>query len=235
MEGLGIFTYFSAEILLFIEFMDIPIFSLNFVPMKANDEVRVDVMVSNLPPHFLGAAFDLVADFESWGFVRAELGELFNVPDHTFILTTRRDQPARLVFGMSLERNFVLAAVPDGENRLVSFYIKTSSQGWPKFSFNHGVLSVFDGQRRDIADVQWQGGQFTLLRFPRVLWAEFTSHNQTQQLTTNTQALSDNVFGSDRPGNAIADVYWLMSVVLVFSFVVLLVFFIIYRFGRKSD
>ena len=58
---------------------------------------------------------------------------------------------------------------------------------------------------------------------------------QSQEITSQSQVLDDNLFGPDRSANPIADVYWLLGTVLLLSFLVLLGLILLSRLGRKPE
>ena len=133
-----------------------PTFSIQFHAL-APDLLRADVTVQHLPENFLGAAFDLVIDGGKIDLRDHGVGAVFPRRDDVLYLASLRQQPQRIVFGVSVKGGKVFQP---GDGILASFYFQHEVHEELSFRFDHGVLSIFENGRKDLAKVAWNDATF---------------------------------------------------------------------------
>lgn len=129
---------------------------------------RLDVMGKDLPRNFLGVAFEIsIKDstnfLKDWSYQKFELNGDLNNPEKILSLATFKTNPARVVFGLTFKQG---SAITFKNGKIVSFYLSLPKSELNQnllFHFDRKVLSVFDGERKDLSAVSWQDGQFDFL------------------------------------------------------------------------
>ncbi len=121
--------------------------------IESDGQMRLDLVIENMPKKFLGLATDLVFDNPAAlkQFDRFEFGPVFNLiegENKPFFLTKAEDD--RLVFGMAQKGN-QLQKLEDG---IVGMFYFQQPLDF-KLGFEHAVLSLFDQGRMDVEEVEW--------------------------------------------------------------------------------
>lgn len=190
------------------------------------DVVRVDVVAGGLPANFLGTAFDLT--FEgNWRFDHDELCGFFDQEDgHILQLVSSQPQNHRVVFGL---------AVASGEYSkpsdgcVASFYFHVQELKTGKISFENARISVYQNGRRDMPDVQWEGGFINL-----PLYSKAPQVTQEMTLTQQTvKTLQADLFRS-LADPSLVNVYGVLLITLALALAVFLGILAYFRFRRKK-
>lgn len=145
--------------------MPTPSFSFQLQALDQQGHIRVDVLARNLPQKFLGTAFDLHMDTQGWKYEKYELGPLFTEPHNVLSLATQKNNPDRVIFGVTLKQGKSIQVL---EGKIASFYItlpvsrfSEEAMNTPlEIHFDHGVLSTYENARMDVRDVKWSDGAF---------------------------------------------------------------------------
>ena len=117
--------------------------------------IKIDVRAENVPKDLFGVSFYLRIEGGGWKLKRFESGNVFEGAD-PMVLVKEKDGDF-IVAGMSL-RLMDEVRVTDGV--LLSFFVEPKENGNYVTSFENGVASVFDGGRKDLDNVVWEGGKF---------------------------------------------------------------------------
>jgi hypothetical protein len=128
------------------------IVSLSSVQVQAN-LVRLDVLIKDAPLDLFGVAFHVKVKGGGWEVSKWEVGDVFPLAVQPLTLVSTQKDTSEIVAGLSLKRGYKAASQ---EGKLLSFYLETSGQEPLSFEFTDGVVSAFQAQRRDLADVIWQ-------------------------------------------------------------------------------
>lgn len=128
--------------------------------------LRLNIMASNVPDNFLGAAFHLQIKGISWQLEKFSAGELFNNTDPLVLAAEKslKDGTKEIVFGASLKNGQKISGgnVGSSNGSLAAIFLKTgdsngeSVQGNLQFEFSDEHFSVYEAGRKDLSDVTWQ-------------------------------------------------------------------------------
>lgn len=161
---------------------------------------RIDVLIQHLPEHFVGLGFDLMMDGSDWSFEKYELGEIFHQPENVLVLATQKDQPARLVFGLSLKGDSLDTPPKLFDGTVVSFYLRAPEVN---FQLANQVLSVLDQGRKDVAEVTWQAQPLALPEAIAELSVEEAHDEPVEQETQQVvDPLAGNMDSTERSSNS---------------------------------
>jgi hypothetical protein len=183
----------------------------------AENQVRVDVVLKNVPEDLFGAAFHLKAEGVGWVLKRFEAGDVFSAAGFEPMILAEEKSGGKgdkeIIFGISLKRTDAVT-VRDGV--LARFYLQTEGDGTLKMEFSDTRLSILDSSGRDIGNADWESGSFNLAAL------------KMQQSELQTNLLRADDIGAFQL-NGFTGVY----VVMVVCLAVFLVFFIVYLFYKR--
>ncbi len=133
-----------------------------------NNIVRADVYIKNAPVHFLGLAFELNIEGQTWGLQKYELGPVLKKPSELLVLATKRAEPkSRIVFGLSYKGKTLInkeKTTPD-DGKMISFYLQIPATNRLKFTFSQNIISVYEKGRKDLQNVIWINKEIDLKPF----------------------------------------------------------------------
>ncbi len=162
----------------------VPTFYLEVV--NVNGQYRVDLIGENIPKKFLGIAFDLEFKntsgefYNAWNFVRFELGSDFKNQENILSLASFKQNPARLVFGLSFKQG---TSIDFQNGKLASFYVSnlmgTNLDQDLLLHFERTVMSIFDKGRKDVAGVKWKDSQIDFAKI-QIAEVKTVSENLTE-------------------------------------------------------
>jgi len=132
--------------------------TLTFQPVLLSPgHLRLDIFFHDPPAQFLGMGFDLVSSLNSWDFDHYELGSAFEIPEDVLALAVQKEQPKRLVFGLSLKGKELKNSLPLQSEEVTHLYFSLKDADRFDFKLQNPVLSVLEnGTRHDLTDVRWQ-------------------------------------------------------------------------------
>ncbi len=132
------------------------IVSLSSAQVQAN-HVRLDVFIKDAPVDLFGVAFHVKVKGKGWDVSKWEVGDVFPLAVQPLTLVSTQKDTSEIVVGLSLKRGYKAASQ---EGKLITFYLQTSTQEPLSFELKEGVVSTFQAQRKDLADVIWQNSTF---------------------------------------------------------------------------
>jgi len=208
--------------------------------------VRVDVVGNHLPEDFLGIAFDLVIRDE-WRFEHSELCGGFEQQDRKIIHLTSSQpgqtlEQTRLIFGLTVTEG---GYSDPQDGCMARFYFhsddfQTTSHEDVEVLFERTTLSIYKNGRRDLADVQWEGG---FLNAPESVDAapQTPSHPASQQVFTQ-QTVSSQQYDPFQTAKAdlfqsfdapLLNVYMVIFAALALAMAIFFTVWLYYRLRRK--
>lgn len=161
---------------------------------------RIDVLIESLPEHFVGLGFDLMMDQADWSFEKYELGGIFHQPENVLVLAVPKDEPSRLVFGLSLKGESLSIPPKLSDGTVVSFYLRAHEVN---FQLANQVLSVLDQGRKDVTDVTWEvpGGSTSVISEPiSGSWLESPLSEPQETFETPDGSVVEAVHSPENPG-----------------------------------
>lgn len=195
--------------------------------------IKINVKAENVPKDLFGVSFYLRIDGEGWDLKGFESGNVFVGVDPMVLV---REKDGYIVAGMSLRLNDV-AGLNDGV--LLSFFVEPKANGDYVMSFENGVASVFEGGRKDLDNVAWEGGEFGVTGILAdenvvLLSGEDDADEDAEVLFAGlTEARADVLVmqtrGEGAGESALLDVYIFLAVALL---VMLAGYLVYWRFGK---
>ncbi len=117
--------------------------------------IKINVRAENVPNNLFGVSFYLRIEGGEWKLKGFESGNVFEGAD-PMVLVKEKDGDF-VVAGMSLR---LMDEVRTTDGLILSFFIEPEVNGDFNMVFENGVASVFDGGRKDLDNVVWEGGEF---------------------------------------------------------------------------
>lgn len=194
------------------------------------DTARVDVLVRELPDHFLGTAFDVKVP-EGWHFDHHELCGVFSPEEQNiFHMASPRTDDGGVIFGLTAAGG---GYGDPADGCLVRFYFALDNPSPGEISFDHTALSVYRNGRLDVSDVRWTGASYGVP--PQITSAGVPVPMQEAvdtRFLQGAQAGKADFFGS--LDSSLVNIYVLLFITLVLAAAVFLVFLAYFRLRPKD-
>ena len=182
---------------------------------------RLDVEIENAPEDLFGVAFHLKFDSAEWNLGKYEAGNVFNIKDaEPILLASSKSENDELIFGISLKKGDEVV-ISDGI--LTSFYLNINGDEEVTIDFTDNYMTVFDKQRVDLEDVEWNGLEINL--------GEADTNEYSLYSSDIGQANILNNDPSSSPMDSTIMVYSLMLISLIAILVIVVSVFLV----RKSS
>ena len=181
----------------------------------------MDVEIENAPEDLFGVAFHLKFDSAEWNLEKYEAGNVFNVQDaEPILLASSKSENDELIFGISLKKGDEVM-VSDGI--LASFYLNIDGDQEVTIDFTDNYMTVFDEQRVDLEEVEWNGLEINLGKVER------------DEYSLNSADIGQANIMSNEPSSSLMDPTIMVYSVMLISLIVILVIAASVFLFRKSS